>query len=255
MLTGLQGAGKPLRRASWPNGWQRTDIGRCWFLPTSIAPQPGSSLRSWPRRLDVPCWPGTGTDKPLEMSAARFAKPQLSRLRCAHRGHRRTPAHRRRTDGRAAGPEAGSSLSEVFFIADAMTGQDAVKIAERVSQAAALTGFVLTKLDGDARGGAALSIGFVTGAADQVRGHGRKIRQPGPVLSRPHGFADPGHGRHPLADREGRRDGGPQASRGVRSTSCAATLLRWRIFATSFGSPQAGPHGSDPLHAASRWGR
>ena len=46
----------------------------------------------------------------------------------------------------------------MLFVADAMIGQDAVRSAGRISQAPRLTGVILTKLDGDARGGAALSI-------------------------------------------------------------------------------------------------
>ena len=52
---------------------------------------------------------------------------------------------------------------EVLLVADAMTGQDAVKIAEQFQQQVGITGVVLTKMDGDARGGAALSLRAVTG--------------------------------------------------------------------------------------------
>jgi signal recognition particle subunit SRP54 len=52
---------------------------------------------------------------------------------------------------------------EVLLVADAMTGQDAVKIAEQFNQQVGITGVVLTKMDGDARGGAALSLRSVTG--------------------------------------------------------------------------------------------
>src|SRR5205823_10982428 len=52
---------------------------------------------------------------------------------------------------------------EILFVADAMTGQDAVKSAEEFHKRLAITGVILTKMDGDARGGAALSIRHVTG--------------------------------------------------------------------------------------------
>src|SRR5207237_1412514 len=55
------------------------------------------------------------------------------------------------------------SPQEILFVADSMTGQDAVKSAEEFHKKLALTGVVLTKMDGDARGGAALSIRHVTG--------------------------------------------------------------------------------------------
>jgi signal recognition particle subunit SRP54 len=64
--------------------------------------------------------------------------------------------------------------SEVLFVADAMTGQDAVKSAKSFHDLLALTGVVLTKMDGDARGGAALSIRHVTGAPIKFLGTGEK---------------------------------------------------------------------------------
>jgi signal recognition particle subunit SRP54 len=63
---------------------------------------------------------------------------------------------------------------EILFVADAMTGQDAVRSAEEFHQRLALTGIVLTKMDGDARGGAALSIRHVTGQPVKFIGTGEK---------------------------------------------------------------------------------
>jgi signal recognition particle subunit SRP54 len=63
---------------------------------------------------------------------------------------------------------------EVFFVADAMTGQDAVNSASEFHQKLQLTGVVLTKMDGDARGGAALSIRAVTGQPIKFLGTGEK---------------------------------------------------------------------------------
>ena len=64
--------------------------------------------------------------------------------------------------------------SEIFFIADAMIGQDAVRSAGEFHKRLGLTGVVLTKLDGDARGGAALSISKVSGAPVKFVGLGEK---------------------------------------------------------------------------------
>ncbi|GAC1327997.1 MAG: signal recognition particle protein [Chloroflexota bacterium] len=63
---------------------------------------------------------------------------------------------------------------EVLLVADAMTGQDAVQTAEAFHNAVRLTGLVLTKMDGDARGGAALSIRHVTGVPIKYMGTGEK---------------------------------------------------------------------------------
>src|ERR1700758_5357690 len=66
------------------------------------------------------------------------------------------------------------SPQEILFVADSMTGQDAVKSADEVHKRLALTGVVLTKMDGDARGGAALSIRHVTGQPIKFIGTGEK---------------------------------------------------------------------------------
>ena len=64
---------------------------------------------------------------------------------------------------------------EILFVADAMTGQDAVTVAASFDEQLPLTGVVLTKLDGDARGGAALSIRAVTGKPIKLVGIGEKL--------------------------------------------------------------------------------
>jgi signal recognition particle subunit SRP54 len=66
------------------------------------------------------------------------------------------------------------SPAEVLLVADAMTGQEAVNAAEEFNQAVPLSGLILTKLDGDARGGAALSIRAVTGVPIKFVGTGEK---------------------------------------------------------------------------------
>lgn len=63
---------------------------------------------------------------------------------------------------------------EVLLVADAMTGQDAVRAAEEFHRTLSLTGLILTKIDGDARGGAALSIRAVTGVPIKFLGTGEK---------------------------------------------------------------------------------
>ncbi len=125
---------------------------------------------------------------------------------------------------------------EILFVADAMTGQDAVNSAQDFHKRLGLTGVVLTKMDGDARGGAALSIRHVTGQPIKFIGAGEKPDAFEPFhpdrIVGPH----PRHGRHAVADREGRVDARPQEVRGVRQEGAArATDSRWKIFATSCG--------------------
>ncbi|KAA0258526.1 signal recognition particle protein [Deferribacter autotrophicus] len=64
---------------------------------------------------------------------------------------------------------------EILFVADAMTGQDAVNVAKTFNEMLGITGVILTKLDGDARGGAALSIREVTGKPIKFVGTGEKL--------------------------------------------------------------------------------
>src|SRR5919199_1155156 len=65
--------------------------------------------------------------------------------------------------------------NEVLLVANAMTGQEAVSVAEQFNQQVGLTGLILTQMDGDARGGAALSIRAVTGVPLKFLGMGEKI--------------------------------------------------------------------------------
>jgi signal recognition particle subunit SRP54 len=73
--------------------------------------------------------------------------------------------------------KAAAEPSEVLYVADAMTGQDAVRSAEEFNRRIGLTGIVLTKLDGDARGGAALSAAAVTGAPVKFAGVGERVEE------------------------------------------------------------------------------
>ena len=67
------------------------------------------------------------------------------------------------------------SPSEVLLVVDAMTGQEAVNVAQEFHDALGVTGFIITKMDGDARGGAALSIRAVTGLPIKFIGTGEKV--------------------------------------------------------------------------------
>jgi signal recognition particle subunit SRP54 len=71
--------------------------------------------------------------------------------------------------------KAGTSPSEILFVADAMTGQDAVRSASAFHEKLAITGVVLTKTDGDTRGGAAFSIKHATGRPIKFVGEGEKL--------------------------------------------------------------------------------
>jgi len=86
-----------------------------------------------------------------------------------------------------------------------MQGQDAVNVARAFGEALPLTGVVLTKLDGDARGGAALSVHQVTGKPIKFAGVGEKLNGLESLPPGAHGLAHSGHGRRAVAVEEARK--------------------------------------------------
>src|SRR4029450_2768211 len=88
-----------------------------------------------------------------------------------------------------------SGPSDLLYVADAMTGQDAIKSAGEFNAQVGVTGVVLTKLDGDARGGAALSVVSVVGVPIAFVGSGETLADleafhPGRIVSRMLGMGD-----------------------------------------------------------------
>ncbi len=104
---------------------------------------------------------------------------------------------------------------EKLLVADAMTGQEAVAVATAFNERVALTGVILSKTDGDARGGAALSIRHATGCPIVYRRDRGKGRRAGAVPPAAHGRTDPRDGRRPHAHRAGRGAHGRGQGRAV----------------------------------------
>ena len=71
--------------------------------------------------------------------------------------------------------ESNFKPQETLLVADALTGQDAANVAKSFSEAVKITGSILTRVDGDSRGGAALSIKTITGSPIKYIGVGEKI--------------------------------------------------------------------------------
>ncbi|MGB9402376.1 MAG: signal recognition particle protein, partial [Candidatus Acidiferrales bacterium] len=143
----------------------------------------------------TPCWPGTGTDKPLEIvrGAMREAKMSACDVILVD------TAGRLHIDDELMNElsqlKHDLTPSEMLFVADAMLGQDAVRSAGEFHKRLGITGVILTKLDGDARGGAALSIRKVTGAPVKFTGVGEKYDaleafHPDRIISRILGMGD-----------------------------------------------------------------
>lgn len=94
---------------------------------------------------------------------------------------------------------------DTLLVADAATGQQAVSVAGKFHETVGITGLVMTKLDGDARGGALLSMRQVTGCPVKFLGVGEKVEQLEGLPPRPDGSTHPGHGRCRQLGRKGRR--------------------------------------------------
>jgi signal recognition particle subunit SRP54 len=174
LIVGLQGSGKTTTTGKLAK-WLASHGHRPLVVSTDVyRPAAREQLAQVAKAAGVACWPATGTDKPLEIvrGATREAKLSASDVVLVD------------TAGRLhIDDELMAELShlkrelqptEILFIADAMIGQDAVRSAGEFHRRLGLTGVVLTKLDGDARGGAALSIGKVTGAPVKFVGVGEK---------------------------------------------------------------------------------
>jgi signal recognition particle subunit SRP54 len=174
MIVGLQGSGKTTTTGKLAK-WLSTHGHRPLVVSTDVyRPAAREQLAQVAKSAGVNCWPAANTDKPLEIvrGAVREAKLSASDVVLVD------TAGRLHIDDDLMN-ELGYlkkelQPAEMLFIADAMVGQDAVKSAGEFHRRLGLTGVVLTKLDGDARGGAALSIGKVTGAPVKFVGVGEK---------------------------------------------------------------------------------
>ena len=174
LIVGLQGSGKTTTTGKLAK-WLAQTGHRPLVVSTDVyRPAAREQLAQVAKAVSIPCWPGAGTNKPLEIArgAIREAKLSASDVVLVD------TAGRLHIDD-ALMDELGMlkrelQPSEILFIADAMIGQDAVRSAGDFHRLLGLSGVVLTKLDGDARGGAALSIGKVTGAPVKFVGIGEK---------------------------------------------------------------------------------
>jgi signal recognition particle subunit SRP54 len=173
MLMGLQGSGKTTTAAKLARHFQRQ--GQHPLLAAADVHRPAAveQLRTLGAQFQIPVV-GTATQQPLEIcrealdtAANRGLSPLI--LDTAGRLHIDEPMlEELRTLKNEVRPH------HVLLVADAMTGQDAVTMAERFNAAVGIDAIIMSKLDGDARGGAALSIRQVTGRPIAFVGVGEK---------------------------------------------------------------------------------
>ncbi len=174
MIVGLQGSGKTTTTGKLSK-WLSQHGHRPLVVSTDVyRPAAREQLAQVAKAIGTPVWPGTGTDKPLEIvrGAIREAKLSASDVILVDTAGRLHIDDDLMNELSMLKKEL--QPSEMLFIADAMIGQDAVRSAGEFHKRLGLTGVILTKLDGDARGGAALSIGKVTGAPVKFVGLGEK---------------------------------------------------------------------------------
>jgi signal recognition particle subunit SRP54 len=175
MLVGLQGSGKTTTAAKLALMLRR-DGRRPWLVAgDTYRPAAVDQLVTLAKQLDIPYHEeGTsapppdicvrGVEEAKEAGATVVLLDTAGRLQINDDMMAELEAIRDRTHP-----------AEILLVADAMTGQEAVRIAEGFNERVGLTGLILTKVDGDARGGAAISMREVTGVPIKYMGTGEKV--------------------------------------------------------------------------------
>jgi signal recognition particle subunit SRP54 len=195
LMVGLQGSGKTTTSGKMAL-WLSKKKKRPMLVSVDVyRPAAREQLAVIAQSIGIPCFAGEGIDSPIDLAVA-------AKKDAADRGHDVLIVD---TAGRlhideplmkeVAELRATLRPSEVLLVADSMVGQDAVKSAQEFHERLGATGVILTKLDGDARGGAALSIRHVTGQPIKFIGVGEKydaldVFYPDRIVSRILGMGD-----------------------------------------------------------------
>ncbi|MEK4698850.1 signal recognition particle protein [Solibacillus sp. FSL R7-0668] len=176
MMVGLQGAGKTTTTGKLANVLRKKYNKKPLLVAADVyRPAAVQQLQTLGKQLNLPVF-ALGTDiSPVEIArqAIEHAKEEhhdVVLIDTAGRLHIDEQLMQELKDIRAL-----KEPDEVFLVVDSMTGQDAVNVAQSFNEAVGITGVVLTKLDGDTRGGAALSIRAVTEKPIKFVGMGEKM--------------------------------------------------------------------------------
>jgi signal recognition particle subunit SRP54 len=175
LIVGLQGSGKTTSTGKLARWLSRNGHSPAMVSVDVYRPAAREQLKVIAKQVGQPVYEGTPEERtPLELARG-------ARRECSQTGRDVVLVD---TAGRLHIDEdlmtelqqlkAELNPVEILFVADAMTGQDAVKSASEFHQRLGITGVILTKMDGDARGGAALSIRHVTGQPLKFVGVGEK---------------------------------------------------------------------------------
>ena len=177
MLVGLQGAGKTTNGAKLA-GWFKKAQGKRPLLVACDVYRPAAikQLEVVGGQLDIPVFQ-MGQEDPVKIakSAMRYAEQHGHDMIFIDTAGRLHVDEKLMTELQSIKAEV--KPSEILLVVDAMTGQDAVNAAQSFNEWLDIDGVMLTKLDGDARGGAALSVKAVTGKPIKFIGVGEKLDQ------------------------------------------------------------------------------
>ena len=173
LVVGLQGSGKTTTVGKLAQHYKRE--GKKVLLAATDIRRPAAieQLKQLGAKLEVPVYAEGKTALEIARGAAEQARRQLLDLVLIDTAGRLQVDEELMRELEEM--KARLRPEEVLLVADAMTGQEAVSIAETFHQRVGLTGIVLTKMDGDARGGAALSMMSVTGVPIVFLGVGEKL--------------------------------------------------------------------------------
>ena len=180
MLIGLQGSGKTTNGAKLAAYMRKNHSKNPLLVACDIyRPAAISQLQTVGRQLDIPVFE-LGQISPIEIAkkAVEHANKNGNDMVFLDTAGRLHIDDALIDELKAV--KAAVNPTEILLVIDAMTGQDAVNAASAFNEALSIDGVVLTKLDGDARGGAALSVRAVTGKPIKFSGIGEKLDQLGP---------------------------------------------------------------------------
>ncbi|MHB0878588.1 MAG: signal recognition particle protein [Anaerolineae bacterium] len=174
MLAGLQGSGKTTTGAKLALRLRNSGQKPLLVAADVYRPAAVDQLVTLGKQIDVPVYTGAPGEKPVAivkgaLADARTRGATVVILDTAGRLHIDEAMM-----AELAEVSAVTKPGETLLVVDAMTGQDAVRVAEEFNRTVHITGLVLTKVDGDARGGAAISIREVTGVPIKFLATGEK---------------------------------------------------------------------------------
>jgi len=176
LLAGLQGSGKTTTTAKLARHLKEQHKKKVMVVSCDVyRPAAIEQLKTLAEQVDVLFHPSSATEKPVAIAeqALDAARKQFADVLLVDTAGRLHVDADMMDEIRQL--HAAVNPHETLFVVDSMTGQDAANTARAFNEALALTGVVLTKTDGDARGGAALSVRQITGKPIKFVGSGEKI--------------------------------------------------------------------------------